>query len=134
MGALALLIAGCGRAANPAAPAAAAEHADVQVVQVRATEFGFTPSTIEVAAGKPVRLVLTNEGQVEHDLQVDKLPAAGVHASESAHGHGKLVAAHAEKGGQAWVEFTPTRAGTFDLSCTIAGHKEAGMKGRLIVA
>ena len=144
IGVLALLAAGCGRAAVPAVPAAPAapassvslgeyEPAEAQVVQVRASEFGFTPNTIQVAAGRPVRLVLTNAGQVEHDIQVDKLPATGIHVSERSRGHGNLVAAHAEKGTQAWVEFTPTRAGTYDLSCTISGHKAAGMKGKLVV-
>lgn len=138
IGVLALLAAGCGRAAVPATPASSVsleehETADAQVVQVRASEFGFTPNTIQVAAGMPVRLVLTNGGLVEHDIQVDKLPATGIHVSESAHGHGNLVAAHAEKGAQAWVEFTPTKAGTYDLSCTISGHKAAGMKGKLVV-
>jgi uncharacterized cupredoxin-like copper-binding protein len=128
---LAALAAGCGARAAPAASAVAA---GTQVVQVRATEFGFAPDTIRVTAGVPVRLVLTNAGQIEHDLRVDRVPATGVRASARGHGHGGEVAAHAEKGQQAWVEFTPTTPGTYDLTCTISGHKEAGMTGALVVS
>ncbi|MBI5715993.1 MAG: cupredoxin domain-containing protein, partial [Chloroflexi bacterium] len=31
------------------------------------------------------------------------------------------------------LEFTPTKAGTYEFFCTVAGHKEAGMKGTLVV-
>ena len=44
------------------------------------------------------------------------------------------TAAHTDKGPQAWVEFTPTKAGTYALNCTIAGHRGAGMAGTLIVS
>ena len=130
----AVLVAGCGTPAASSASRTAATAGDAQVIQVRATEFGFAPSSIQVTAGKPVRLVLTNGGQIEHDLRVDKVPATGVKLSEVGHGHAGEVAAHTEKGTQAWVEFTPTKAGTYELACTITGHKEAGMKGELVVA
>jgi uncharacterized cupredoxin-like copper-binding protein len=136
-----VLAAGCGRALAPSAggssaPATAATGGgETQVIQVRASEFGFSPSTIQVAAGKPVRLVLANTGQIEHDLRVEKIPATGLKLSEAGHGHGATeVVAHAEQGKEAWVEFTPTRAGRYELNCTISGHKEAGMKGTFIVA
>jgi uncharacterized cupredoxin-like copper-binding protein len=31
------------------------------------------------------------------------------------------------------LEFTPTAAGTYEFWCTVPGHKEAGMIGKLIV-
>jgi uncharacterized cupredoxin-like copper-binding protein len=31
------------------------------------------------------------------------------------------------------LEFTPTEAATYPIDCNIAGHKEAGMVGELIV-
>lgn len=134
--AAAALVAGCGTQRATPSPAGGAPPAgDAQVVQVRATEFGFSPGTIRVTAGQPVRLVLTNGGQIEHDLRVEKVPASGIKLSEAGHGHGAgEVAAHTEKGTQAWVEFTPTKPGTYELVCTIAGHKDAGMKGQLVVA
>jgi uncharacterized cupredoxin-like copper-binding protein len=101
---------------------------------VRASEFRFEDSTIRVPAGKPVRLTLANSGAIEHDLVVERLPAKDVRAGGAAgHGHGDQVAAHAAAGKQAWVQFTPTKTGSYEIVCTVAGHKEAGMRGTLVV-
>jgi uncharacterized cupredoxin-like copper-binding protein len=115
--AVTFVVAGCGTAA----------------IAVQAMEYRFAPETIRVAAGQPVRLVLTNAGQLEHDLVVERLPAKGVRAPGGQHGHGGEVAAHALPGRQAWVELTPTAPGTYDVSCTVPGHKDLGMRGTLIV-
>ena len=48
------------------------------------------------------------------------------------HGEG-VVAAHAMPGMSASVMFTPTQIGEYEFYCTIPGHREAGMVGRLIV-
>jgi uncharacterized cupredoxin-like copper-binding protein len=125
--ALALVAAGCG-----AARAGATTPADNRV-EVRAAEFTFTPQTIRVPVDRPVRLVMTNAGLLEHDLVVEKLPAKGVRQSAGGHGHGSDVAVHTAPGRQGWVEFTPTARGTYDVICTISGHKEAGMRAQLIV-
>jgi uncharacterized cupredoxin-like copper-binding protein len=104
----------------------------VQVITVRATEFAFSENPIRVPAGRPVRLVVANNGAVEHDLVVQKLPAQAVRAA-GGHGHASEVAAHAAAGKQAWVEFTATAKGTYDAECTVPGHKEAGMRTTVIV-
>jgi uncharacterized cupredoxin-like copper-binding protein len=128
----ALLLAACG--GTPRAPApAAAPAAEPQVVNIRASEFAFSATTVRVQVNQPVRLVMENAGLIEHDLLAVKLPARDVKTSREGHGHGKDVAAHAAAGKQAWVEFTPTRKGTYSLECTISGHKDAGMKGTLLV-
>jgi uncharacterized cupredoxin-like copper-binding protein len=31
------------------------------------------------------------------------------------------------------LEFTPTKPGTYEFECTVPGHKEAGMRGTLVV-
>jgi uncharacterized cupredoxin-like copper-binding protein len=31
------------------------------------------------------------------------------------------------------LDFTPTKPGTYEFFCTVAGHKDAGMVGTLIV-
>lgn len=51
----------------------------------------------------------------------------------SAHHHEGVIAAHADPGTTATVMFTPTKAGEYDFTCTISGHKEAGMVGKLVV-
>jgi len=112
-----------------------------QNVQIDATEFKFEPASIQVDVDKPVKLTFRNKGSIEHDWSIMKIPVANVKAaSEDSDGHDmggmtvdpelhlSAAAAH-----NSVIEFTPTRPGTYDIVCTVAGHKEAGMVGKLVV-
>jgi uncharacterized cupredoxin-like copper-binding protein len=112
----------------------------MQAIQVEASEFNFAPATIEVEAGKPVKLTLLNKGTVEHDFSVVEILVTDVKTTSDSHGHEmsamavqpKLhIAAVAKK--SSVIEFTPTRPGTYDVLCTVAGHKETGMVAKLVV-
>ncbi len=106
---------------SAAAPANVKPTNSVQAVEVRATDMlRFEPATITVKRGTVVRLTLTSTGVLEHDWVVDNLD-------------GKKVQVHAGPKASATVEFTPTAAGTYEFYCSIPGHREAGMKGTLIV-
>jgi nitrite reductase (NO-forming) len=105
-----------------AAPAQAAAPLEVKVV---ATDLKFNPPTLSAKVGQPVKIILENKGVIEHDisfptLKADK-PASAL----------KVLA---KPGQTATLEFTPTAAGTYEYDCTIPGHKEAGMKGKLNVS
>jgi uncharacterized cupredoxin-like copper-binding protein len=128
----AFAVAGCAsplasRSSNPA------PSAQATVVAVRATDFAFHPAQLTLRAGVPVRLELTNEGKIEHDILFRNLKATGIRLPRGQHMHGEHLAAHAEPGKMAWVEFTPTEPGTYEVFCSVLGHKEAGMVGTLIV-
>lgn len=84
-------------------------------VTVNATEFAFEPSTIEVPAGVPVTIILVNDGVVEHDFSIDDID---LHIFANP---GETV--------RETVTFT---AGTYEVHCAVAGHKEAGMMGTLV--
>lgn len=88
-----------------------------QEIEMDASEFKFDPATITVKAGQPVRVTVTNTGTLEHtftitDLGVDEPTPIGQTVT---------------------FEFTPTESGTFELVCTVPGHKEAGMVGSVVV-
>ncbi len=107
---------------------------------VEGRHWGFDPEVIEVSVGQRVSLTLVNGGNAEHDVEVAGLLAehieiAGSMAhSDSAGGHdADVVAAHAMAGTISSVTFTPTKAGEYEFACTLPGHKEAGMVGKLIV-
>jgi len=87
-------------------------------VTIATTEFKFTPDTITVHMGERVQVTLDNtKGTLKHDLYQ---PELNIHAE-------------VEAGKKAIFEFTPNKAGTFDLICDVPGHKEAGMVGKLVV-
>lgn len=113
---LAVSTSACGSAQS----AAAANGTSVaQEVTVVGTEMAFTPSTIEVQAGRPVKLTLRNNGAVEHNWQA-KIGNETV-----------LVTARPQQ--SANKTFTPTTPGTYEFICSVPGHDMAGMKGTLIV-
>ncbi len=132
-----VLVAPLGVACASASTAPPAKPASVVAISVSATDFAFTPSTIRVPLGKPVRIQMPNSGVVDHDLRVDLIQVSNLTSAdhEDGHGHGGAaqVMAHSAPGKTGWVEFTPTKPGTYELVCTITGHKDAGMKGTLIV-
>ena len=113
-----------------------------QSFAVTAKEFGFAPAQLTVAVGQPVELTFQNTGAVEHDWSVREIDLAGnpTATEESGGGHmmgdmhdaPKLHVA-AGPGTQGKLTFTPSKAGTYEFFCTVAGHKEAGMVGTLTV-
>ena len=109
-------------------------------VTVTMTEFGFEPKTISVTAGSPVELTLVNEGAVEHDFVVEVIAVTDVSSSNSGEHH-MSNEEHSEydlhtstaAGETSTLTFTPTEAGTYQIICSVPGHKDAGMTGELIV-
>jgi plastocyanin len=112
----------------PAAAQAVAAAPAAQVaseVKVIATDLKFGPPTIEAKVGQPLTVVLENKGAIEHDIAFPTVKADKPAAS---------LKAVAKAGQTATLEFTPSAKGTYEYVCTIPGHKEAGMKGKINVA
>ncbi|HEU5099347.1 MAG TPA: cupredoxin domain-containing protein [Roseiflexaceae bacterium] len=112
-----------------------------QSFAVTAKEFGFAPAQLTVTAGQPVELIFQNTGAVEHDWSVREIDLAGNptatevsggHMTGDMHDTPKLHVA-AGPNAQTKLTFTPSKAGTYEVLCTVAGHKEAGMVGTLTV-
>ena len=84
-----------------------------QAIRREASEFKFEPATIAAQVDQPVRVSVTNVGSLAHTFTVTEL---GVDEPLPV---GQTVTA----------EFTPAQRGTYQLVCTVPGHKEAGMAG-----
>ena len=119
-----------------------AEEIEVFNLTINAEEWRFAPSVVEVPLGHRVELTLVNNGIVEHDVEVIGVPAENIKVVSGVERHEPLggghhdeavVAAHAEPGTTAIVIFTATEVGKYKFACTIPGHKEAGMVGKLVV-
>jgi uncharacterized cupredoxin-like copper-binding protein len=127
-----ILLAGC----------AAVSQQPVTEITVEASDFNYFPLSITVPAGQPITLLLKNMGKVEHDFVVDKINVTNVQASDTgpaAHhqmGDTPEYDLHffARAGDTAVLNFTAMEPGTYEVFCSIEGHKEAGMIGKLIVA
>ena len=113
----------------------------VQEFSVTAVDLAFQPTTLEVTAGMPVRLTMINEGALDHDFSILEIPMETTGATAVAmpgHDMGAMTVdpqlhMAVTMGMSNTVEFTPTKPGTYEFFCTVAGHKEAGMMGTLVV-
>ncbi|HYF96382.1 MAG TPA: cupredoxin domain-containing protein [Symbiobacteriaceae bacterium] len=122
------MLAGC--SAKAGAPAAAAI-----TLNIANTAYGTREITVE--KGKTYQLVLENQDVQLHDFSIDKIDAKVQEAKEE-HGHdmgAKKPDLHisADAGKTGTLTFTPNQQGTFTYYCSVEGHKEAGMSGKLIV-
>jgi len=86
-------------------------------LRINATDFAFAPKEIHLKEGESVVLALINKGALEHDLQFDP---SNLHL-------------HTKVGGAARSVFTAPQKGSYEMFCSIAGHKEQGMVLKLIV-
>ena len=119
----------------------AGELVEITLYAVEGRPWRFEPAVVEVPVGHRVKLTLVNDGRAEHDVEIAAVPAdiepAGGTADHDrlggSHHLEGVVAAHTEPGTTATVVFTPTAVGEYEFTCTIPGHKEAGMVGKLVV-
>ncbi|HYG57463.1 MAG TPA: hypothetical protein VD902_05295, partial [Symbiobacteriaceae bacterium] len=97
------------------------------LVEVTATEYGFTPDVVEVPMGRPVKLVFINNGALDHDLTV---PRAEYRLSARRDRRAEPPGLHlfARAGDRAALELVFLRGGTYEAFCSIAGHQDQGMK------
>ena len=111
---------------------------------MQASEFRFEPATIEVMAGQQVTVMMQNMGTVEHDFVIQEIPLEVMAAESETVGEGHTMegmdvemepAVHmgAMAGMSDSVTFVPTKPGTYVFFCAVAGHREAGMVGTLMV-
>ena len=111
---LTMALAACGGSSTPSGGSSGSS------INVTETEFKITPNTFSAKAGK-VTFVIKNSGTVQHDVTVvvngkeDKSPMVDP---------GKTVT---------WTTAESLSAGTYQVYCTVPGHKESGMTATLTV-
>lgn len=103
-------------------------------------DIAFEPVTLEVRVGEPMRIELRKDGALVHDFTIETMPLTGkstqggISGGQHDHQAGQFalhLALEAGKRGEA--RFTASKAGEYDYFCTVAGHREAGMRGTIRV-
>ena len=86
-------------------------------INVVGKEFSFDPAKLTLKAGGASTIVLKNTGSIEHDFTLEdpgfKLTVPGNNTREKV--------------------LKVDKPGTYQFYCSVAGHKDAGMKGELTV-
>jgi uncharacterized cupredoxin-like copper-binding protein len=103
-------------------------------------DLAFEPKEIRARVGQTVRLVLDNQGLALHDFNVEGMPVRSVMATGAEHGghetgsEGTALHVASDPGQSGELEFVPLEPGTYVFFCSVLGHREAGMEGRIIVS
>lgn len=97
--------------------ATSTETSQVKAIEVMGSDFKFNPAQISLQAGEKVKVIFKNTGEAKHDFVIEGLNIRT-----------KVIA----KGASETVEFTTPDTGTYTFYCSIPGHREAGMEGKLV--
>jgi len=132
------------------APGKAAEA--TRSIEISLADNYYEPGTITVKPGETIRFVLKNTGEFQHEFSIDTLAAHAKHREQMAAmagmadmpgmDHGKEQAAmqmkHAdpnmvvlEPGQTRELVWKFTKAMQIEFACSIPGHYESGMMGRI---
>jgi uncharacterized cupredoxin-like copper-binding protein len=95
------------------------------------------PDRIEIRRGEQIRFLLRNNGEVDHEFVLATLEENLRHGEAMRKfpdmAHDDPNARRLKPSATGTLVWHFTRAGTFDFSCLIPGHREAGMSGSIIV-
>jgi uncharacterized cupredoxin-like copper-binding protein len=116
---------------------AGADWSKMETVTVTMTEYSFSPSPIVLKEGVPTRLVLKNAGKEAHYFVAERffktIATRKVQGSDGEVKAPSFTAVEVYPGRTLEWFFVPVRKGAYDLLCTVKGHAEHGMKGRIEV-
>lgn len=110
---------------------------DRTVVVEMHDDMRFTPSSIEVKAGETIRFFVKNTGRVEHEMVLGSLNELKEHAAmmrntpDMRHDEPNMI--KLRPGQRDAIVWQFAQPGTVDFACTIPGHLEAGMVGKILV-
>jgi len=91
--------------------------AGARTIEIILADFTFSPRVITLPAGEPLNVRLINTGEELHDFTV---PAQGIHRAT-------------QPKAAITIGLRTDRAGEFEVYCSVTGHRERGMVGRIIV-
>lgn len=122
-------------------PGNAAEVTRTIEITMRETEDGdmiFEPSSIEIHRNETIRFVVSNAGDLTHEFVLDnhdgvmEYKALMERFSEMEHDDSNSVRLESGQASDLFWHFT--NPGSFEFSCLIPGHYDAGMKGDIAVS
>jgi uncharacterized cupredoxin-like copper-binding protein len=114
----ALALSGCGSSSSQSGTSG--EAAGGQAVAISETEFKLDPSSVQVDQAGTVTFRVTNDGAIEHALEVE---GNGVEDKTAA----------IKPGASAELTVDLSKEGSYEIYCPIDGHRDSGMEGTLTV-
>jgi uncharacterized cupredoxin-like copper-binding protein len=98
----------------------------------------FSPDKITIKQGETIKFVIKNTGTVLHEFVIGTKKENDEHAALMVKfpnmEHSEPYMAHVPPGKTGEIIWTFNQPGDFDFACLIAGHYQAGMRGKIKVA
>ncbi len=97
----------------------------------------FVPETISVRRGEQIRFILQNAGDIDHEFVLATSEENLKHMEEMKknpdmeHDDPNAKRIGSKKQSELYWRFT--KAGEFEFSCLMPGHREVGMTGKIVV-
>ena len=109
-----------------------------RTIRVRVSDaMRFTPSEFTVKPNQTVRFVISNSGQVPHEMVIGTAEELKKHAELMRKfpemEHDEAYIAHVKPGKAGEIVWQFTKPGEYRFACLVAGHFDAGMVGKLVV-
>jgi uncharacterized cupredoxin-like copper-binding protein len=116
---------------------AGADWSKMETVTVTMTEYAFSPSPIVLKEGVPTKLVLKNAGKEAHYFVAEQffkgIATRKLQGSDGEIKATNFTAVEVYPGKTLEWFLVPVQKGVYDLLCTVKGHAEHGMKGKIEV-
>lgn len=100
-------------------------------------KMAFFPNRLEFRTGQQVKFVIRNSGELDHELVIGTLEGNLKHGEQMQKNpdmeHDDPNARRVAPKKSSEIVWKFTKAGEFDFSCLIPGHRESGMFGTIIV-
>lgn len=97
----------------------------------------FSPDRVEARLGETIRFTAHNTGRVLHEFVIGTQKENAEHYELMKKfpkmEHDEPWMAHVPPGKRGEIVWTFNREGEFEFACLIAGHYDAGMRGRIVV-
>ncbi len=101
---------------------------------ITATEWKFDPEQFTVKKGRKTRLIFKNKGSVSHNLAIGNFPLEQRNLEEQDKNSQIMIKTETIiPGKKDSITVTFSKTGEFPYWCDVSGHREAGMKGKIIV-
>ena len=108
-----------------------------RTIEIAMSEMSYEPSKIDVKRGEQIRFVLRNTGKEDHEFLLattkENLAHAEVMKKHPHMEHDDPNGVRLAPSKTAEILWKFTKAGTFEFSCLIPGHRDYGMVGKVTV-
>jgi uncharacterized cupredoxin-like copper-binding protein len=110
----------------------------MKTVTVKMEEYSFSPDTLRFKRDAPYKLEIKNVGSRKHYFAATAFFKAVASRKVQSNADGEIKAPYFTAlevfpGRQLDFYFVPVKKGSYYLLCTIRGHEEKGMHGRMII-